>query len=240
MGSDMNANRAKIHGSAGERPRTAGLARALAPLLATTFALGWLVRAAWPYPALSTVQVGALCLLLAAALFLLLRFLEKRITSFIKGAHGEEQVARELGFLPPDFSIFHGVDCGGENDCDHVAVGPNGLFAIETKNWNGRIMLKNNSIMYEGQAPDRDPLQQAAKAAKSVGRFLEKRLHRAFSVNAVLCFTGSRPDIAAGNYHGVLVCHRDELNQQLVATKSNTLDAQTRQMITRLLFDKLN
>ncbi len=236
----MNTNRAKTHGSAGERPRTAGLVRALTPLLATTFALGWLVRAAWPRPALSTVQVGALCLLLAAALFFLLRFLEKRISSFIKGAHGEEQVARELGFLPPDFSIFHGVDCGGENDCDHVAVGPNGIFAIETKNWDGRIILQNGRIMYEGQPPDRDPLQQAARAAESVGQLLEKHLHRTFSVNAVLCFTGSRPELAAGNYSGVLVCHRDELNQQLVATKDSALDKQTRQMIGRLLSDKLD
>ena len=235
----MNTNRAKIHGSAGERPRTAGLVRALAPLLATTFALGWLVRAAWPYPALSTVQVGALCLLLAGVLFFLLRFLEKRVTSFIKGAQGEEKVAQELGFLPPEFSVFHGVDCGGENDCDHVVVGPNGIFAIETKNWNGRITLGNNKIMCEGQLPDRDPLQQAAETAESIGRWLEKRLHRAFSVNAALCFTGSHPDIAAGNYHGVLICHRDDLNQQLVKTKSETLDAQTRQMITRLLSEKL-
>ncbi|MDA8335791.1 MAG: nuclease-related domain-containing protein [Peptococcaceae bacterium] len=51
------------------------------------------------------------------------------------GQTGEETVAEELDSLPDGWFIINDVVVGGLQ-IDHIAVGPAGLFCIETKNWN--------------------------------------------------------------------------------------------------------
>jgi hypothetical protein len=58
--------------------------------------------------------------------------------SWRKGALGEYEVGAELERLSDAFFIFNDVNTRHGN-FDHVVVGPTGLFAIETKNWNGLI-----------------------------------------------------------------------------------------------------
>ena len=58
--------------------------------------------------------------------------------SWRKGALGEYEVGAELGRLSDAIFIFNDVNTRHGN-FDHVVVGPTGLFAIETKNWNGLI-----------------------------------------------------------------------------------------------------
>jgi hypothetical protein len=51
------------------------------------------------------------------------------------GADGEEEVARQLARLGPQWHVLHAVPVGDRNsDIDHVAIGPSGVFTINTKN----------------------------------------------------------------------------------------------------------
>ena len=59
------------------------------------------------------------------------------------GWEGEKQVAKLLSStLSDDYYLMNGVHFGGGGDIDHVVLGPNGVFAVETKNWSGRITCK--------------------------------------------------------------------------------------------------
>lgn len=62
------------------------------------------------------------------------------------GKEGEETVANELAFLPREYKVLHrlfvtapGRERGQE--IDHVIIGPNGVFHLETKNDYGKIII---------------------------------------------------------------------------------------------------
>ena len=56
------------------------------------------------------------------------------------GWEGEKQVIKLLDSkLSDDYILLNDLYLrGGGGDIDHVVLGPNGIFVLETKNWNGR------------------------------------------------------------------------------------------------------
>src|SRR6056297_3655399 len=87
---------ATVYGSPGQSPRTLGPLRVFWPLAPVCFAAGWLLRAALPFPALTTAQAGFLLLALAIVLATFTVWSTRRLRSFLVGAEGEEKVARIL------------------------------------------------------------------------------------------------------------------------------------------------
>jgi uncharacterized protein (TIGR03382 family) len=210
---------ARVAGSPGESPRLAGLLRVLWPFFLLVFAAGYLLRAAWPFPELNTTGIGAGFLALAGVLAWSVTFGRRRLESFLKGARGEESVARALSFLPAAYRVYHGLSASehllGAEDYDHIVVGPTGIFLIETKSWNGRITVDDGRILYDGTEPDRPPLEQAKQAAATLRRDLRKHVHPKLDVHPVLCFAQGRlPDGRMGAV-GVMICTADNLVETL-------------------------
>ncbi len=217
---------ATIHGSPGEGARMAGLARLIWPLLAAMFLTGCVagvVLGAW--------MGGWTTALLAALAGLLLvpgaTACQRRIGSFFKGAAGEEIVARELARLPAGWHVFHALDADGGvlmwrgGDIDHVALGPAGMFVIETKNWRGAVTLAGDEIQVEGAAPQRSPLAQARQASSK----LQVRLGRGGIYNAeivpVVCFAGDNLAAGRGTAGEAVVCNAECLREVLTASGRN-------------------
>lgn len=95
------------------------------------------------------------------------------------GIRGERSVGQ---FLQRDvtrlgYEVFHDI-C--ENGCniDHVAIGPGGVFAIETKTHSmpaGKceVRFDGKQVRVDGNIPDRDPIAQANACAASLRRILK-------------------------------------------------------------------
>lgn len=202
---------ARVAGSPGESPKIIGLLRIFWPVLLVLFLAGYLTRSAWPAPTLPPTAIGAGFLTLAGILAWLMTLGRERLHSFMKGARGEEWVARILSFLPASYRVYHGVPeragkirSGG--DYDHVVVGPTGIFLIETKNWEGRIQVQDGQILYNGERPTRPPIDQVKEAASVLRQDLRRSVHHGLDVQPVLCFVdASLPDGRTGAA-GVLIC----------------------------------
>lgn len=218
---------ATIHGSPGEGARMAGMARAVFPLLVALFCIGYVAGAA------SGVNLDgwtAGVILLLAGLLLPLGAVSsvRRIAAFFKGAAGEEIVARELARLPAGFHVFHSLDMGGgllmwrRGDIDHVVVGPTGVFAIETKNWRGKVALVSGRLLVDGLAPRRAPLEQVRQAVAA----LQSRLGRGgiydVAVVPVVCFTGDSLEAASQTEGETIVCGVAALLDVLTNDKRRT------------------
>jgi Nuclease-related domain len=66
---------------------------------------------------------------------------DRDIGRWRRGAEGEEAVGRILdGLAGEGWHVLHDVTFGRGN-IDHVAIGPGGVFAVETKSHAGRISL---------------------------------------------------------------------------------------------------
>lgn len=176
----MSATR---HGNPGEWARVKGTVASLWPLFLCFLALG----------AFGTALVmGRYAIWFATTFFAVLvmtAFLWRkglrRVESYFKGARGEERVAALLDSLPTGWHVFHDFPAGNYH-VDHVVVGPAGVFALETKNWSGRVTVEENEVLVGGNLPDRSPLQQTWNEAEAVKEAL-KRAGWEGTVEPVLC-----------------------------------------------------
>lgn len=230
--------RAQVYGSPGSRVRLLGLGRSLWPLGLVLIALGYLIRAALPVPALSTSVTGLLFLALAVAVAAAANYSRDRLRNYLKGARGEEAVARALDRLPADWQVFHGValadaplSTGGGADIDHVVVAPHAIFVIETKNWSGAITATHNTLLCDGQPPDRDPLEQAKAAASGLRQRLattetsEEAAEQ--PVIPILCFCGGTRLHGITGLAGVMICNEEGLCAIMQSHRESPLPAAT-------------
>ena len=87
-----------------------------------------------------------------------------------KGILGEEAVANVLARLPSSYWVLHGV-WTGHGDVDHVIIGPTGVFALETKGWEGKFYRSRGQLYCNGK-PAEHVLQQVRGAAGQVRQIL--------------------------------------------------------------------
>ena len=76
-----------------------------------------------------------------------------------KGILGEEAVADVLAGLPSSYWVLHSVSTG-HGDVDHVVIGPTGVFALETKAWEGAFYRSRGRLFCNGK-PAEHVLRQA-------------------------------------------------------------------------------
>jgi hypothetical protein len=58
--------------------------------------------------------------------------------SWLKGLEGERLVGQELQRLPRSWRVLHAIPVGANgSDIDHIAIGPGGVFSINTKHHPG-------------------------------------------------------------------------------------------------------
>ena len=78
-----------------------------------------------------------------------------------------------------DFVVFHDVPNGDAN-VDHVVIGPQGVFTIETKTHSKplrgecKVTVTKGEVFANGHRIDRNPLIQAKAQARWLGNFLRE------------------------------------------------------------------
>ena len=198
---------AAVYGSPGQGPRTLGPLRAFWPLFPICLAAGWLLHAALPVPRqLSSSVAGFLFLFLALTLGGFMVWSARRLRSFIKGAEGEEVVARILSFLPGTYTVFNDLQLDAGPAIDHLVVAPTGLFVIETKNWTGEITFENGQVHCNGKSASRPPIKQVKEATAALLEHLSRSSCPEIPVHPVLCFVNNSPKDGPANVGGVRIC----------------------------------
>jgi hypothetical protein len=185
-----------------------GPLRAFWPLFPICLAAGWLLRAALPSaPPLSSSHAGLLFLLLAGVLAGFMSWSARRLRNFIKGAEGEETVARILSFLPQGHTVFNDLQLSdGGPAFDHIVVAPTGVYVIETKNWSGEITFEKGRVLCNGKLPSRPPIKQVKEAAAALIDYLTEVHCPEVPVHPVLCFVNNSLKDGPANIGGVRIC----------------------------------
>ena len=196
---------AKIHGIPGEWARVKGTVVGLWPLFLCVFAAGAAVALTaflplWGGTLLVCSLVGIIWSMLAGL---------KRVESFYKGARGEEKVSEILKTLPDAYHVFNDFTVG-RNHIDHVVAGPGGVFAIETKFWNGKVTVEDGHVLLDGQLPDRSPLNQVNREAALVRNALVAAGWSGL-VTPVLAFASDSFVAHRANLRGTIIINSGEL-----------------------------
>jgi len=67
----------------------------------------------------------------------------QRYARYRKGFHGEQEVSRALQNLGDTYYVVNDARIPGGN-IDHIVLGPNGVFVLETKNFTGRVRCEGD------------------------------------------------------------------------------------------------
>jgi len=107
--------------------------------------------------------------------------------TWIAGGRAEERVGQELEvLLAYGFYLFHDVPLERLGNVDHVALGPRGFFAIETKSHEGTVSAQGKDLFVNGHKPqEKDFVSQAWAGAYRLRDVLGEE------VAPVLCFTNA-------------------------------------------------
>lgn len=112
--------------------------------------------------------------------------------SWRTGAEGEERVATILEALPRQWTVIHAVPVGHRgSDIDHVAIGPTGVFTINTKRHPGKaVRVKENDVTVGGS---RAPYARNARfEASRATALLSQACGFEVTVRGIVAFDGHR------------------------------------------------
>jgi hypothetical protein len=106
------------------------------------------------------------------------RFLYK-YRNLRRGVGGERKVADALKGLSDSYYVLHDVLLDpNSGNIDHILVGPNGVFVIETKNYSGEIICEGDSwhrVYGERKLPIKSISVQAKRNAAILGNILKRK-----------------------------------------------------------------
>jgi hypothetical protein len=125
----------------------------------------------------------------------------RRIWRLTTGLDAELDTAHHLGKLAAKgYVIFHDIPAEGFN-IDHLAIGPNGVFAIESKGRrkplvSTRSAQRTHEVIFRDGAlhfptySDRECIAQAQRQAKWCSSWLSRAVGTSIAVTPVLCIPG--------------------------------------------------
>jgi xanthosine utilization system XapX-like protein len=148
-----------------------------------------------------------------------------------KGISGEDAVIEVLKRLDDTYYLINDIilkQSQSHGNIDHLLLGPNGIFVIETKNYNGTIKCNGDdwtriypTKSYQTSSPSR----QAKRNAVILRNFLRDRTDAIrkwpnLFINGIVVFTGYKVNLKLDN-PTVDVLKIDELVDYILNTKSN-------------------
>ncbi len=140
-------------------------------------------------------------LMISLAALIAFYFVLRRYSSYRGGLQGEKHVTKLLkSALSDDYYLLNDVYFrDGFGDIDHIVLGPNGLFVIETKNWSGSITCFGDEWQRQsGRHIGGSPTRQAKKNATRVKNAIEasdKLGHIKVWVEGIVVFVNRNADL---------------------------------------------
>lgn len=133
------------------------------------------------------------------------------IVAYGKGAEGERRTGGSLQKLP-DYSVLHDRKIPGSRaNIDHIAIGPGGVFVIETKNYSGKVTVRGDDLLVSGRKRTAI-IEQTWREAVAVQGVLAPELARlGLDVTPILCIHGAELPWSRTTVQGVRVCGAREL-----------------------------
>jgi hypothetical protein len=94
-----------------------------------------------------------------------------------RGAAGERRTARLLGPLEQlGWVVLHDLAVPGSRaNIDHLAIGPGGIFVVDSKQYRGRLQLDGSGRLWHGRYPLAATLQAVSFEADQAARVLPDR-----------------------------------------------------------------
>ena len=173
-------------------------------LFAVYFATFEWARSIYGFPPQPVITTIAAVVLVLFAAWRMMRA-RKLMRNLRQGRDGERAVAEALERMREEgFRVFQDL-VGPDSNVDHLLVGPQGLFVIETKaitrpvKGEAKVQYDGEAVTLGGFTPDRDPIRQVAAIAKWVRDLVRESSGHDHAVRPVVLYPGWYVEASARN-----------------------------------------
>ncbi len=152
------------------------------------------------------------------------------------GWEGEKRVIKLLSSkLGDDYILLNDLYLrGGGGDIDHVVLGPNGIFVLETKNWNGTISCNGDFWQRSSKQKFKgSPSQQVKRNVAAIKNIIDSsQAFRALGsyVEGIVVFTNNHANLHINN-PTVAIVKLSQLPNQITSQRSSNY---SREQLERL------
>ena len=129
--------------------------------------------------------------------------------NYRRGLEGEELLTKTLSDLSDDYYLINDIRLPGiYGNIDHILLGPNGIFVIETKNYRGKIRgdgdtwIRHYGVGFNGRDYKfRSPCRQVKRNAVKTRQLIEssKILKNNVWVEGIVVFTNQDVELQLAN-----------------------------------------
>jgi|GEM_PF-6188873 Predicted membrane protein len=138
------------------------------------------------------------------------------------GKEGERHTAHQLEYLGREYKVYNHIYLqhnGKQQEIDHIAIGHNGVFHIESKAYSGNLSFSATGLSKNGQ-PVEDPTGQVYRHQFILDAIL-KDAGISSDVVGVICF--SHPNCTlSGSSPKFITCKADRLIHSIVSYQPQT------------------
>lgn len=143
------------------------------------------------------------------------------IQSWIKGVEGEQETARYLGLLGPEWKTLHAIPFGSSGkDLDHLVIGPTGVFVINSKNHQSANALVSGGKIIIGRQPWPEP-EYALRDANHVAEILSNAVGFPVPATGVVSLVGVNRITIGDEYPVAAVLHARGLARMIRQSRPN-------------------
>ena len=163
-----------------------------------------------------------------------LKALEVERINFRKGAVGEAVIGYILEGFPDDYRVINDLSTPFGN-IDHVVIGPNGAYIIDTKNWKGVVSADGNGeLLLNGKPTQKTEVKNLTRRIMSIKEKIKVLCSLDPYVQGVFAFPSAFVEARWGST-GYVNCMTDErLHDYIVENKkTNKLDKKTIESISQ-------
>lgn len=152
-------------------------------------------------------------------------------SSWHRGAEGEEITADYLEFLRREgWYVMHSIELHGGGDIDHLAIGPSGIFVINSKHYAGaRVHAQTDGVFING-ARQNDFLERARSDASIASDVISEWTGSNAEVTPVLAFVKPGAVTGTDRVGDVLVAESKHLVRALKIERERLLPREVRNL----------
>lgn len=168
------------------------------------------------------------------------------------GLKGQEKVEEVLSVLPDEYVLINNLSLPFKNcDIDHLLLGPNGIFLLETKHYKGDVScvvdsweyqkVGKNGGLYKGYI--NNPSRQLKRNIWELKTFFDKKSKRVFGVTpfpywiqGIIVFTNAETELTMKE-ETVKILKINQLLKHIQTTREYRVSKEEIQKIAQLLID---
>lgn len=191
----------------------------------------------------SSFLIGALS---AIPFFVGIYFLNE-YNNWRKGIKGEEKVIKTLSKLEDNYYLINDVKLPESyGNIDHILIGPNGVFVIETKKYSGEIRCNGDDWFriyrpygFEETQPIKSISAQLWLNSIALARFLNKKFNYNCWAGHVLVFTDPKIKLQLNNPTVPIIQLKDLCNHILNFPLPNNLSKDEIEKISKAILSNV-